>query len=142
MPPFSIVYTFHGYVLQIQADELPAQTFDTLSSALCSNIALLFDDPASSDVVLTAGDTTVHAHKTILAAQSPTFRAMFQASTVDALSASCLSCVVACRLLGMPAVGHAGCWACQLLWHVNPCVIHHSRHTQMVLVEDTACASH
>lgn len=87
---------------------LPAQTCDTLSSALCSNIALLFDDPATSDVVLTAGDTTVHAHKTILAAQSPTFRAMFQVSTVYALSASCLSCIVAFKLLGMPSVVEFG----------------------------------
>lgn len=89
----------------------PAQVCNALSSALCCNIALLFDDPASSDVALTAGDTTVHAHKTVLAAQSPTFRAMFQVSTVHAGLVSCSSCIIAlcswpCRALFRVACHH------------------------------------
>lgn len=59
-----------------------AQRQDTqsLKHTVCSGIATLFDDAASSDIAIKARDTTVHAHKIILAAQSPYFRAMFQVS--------------------------------------------------------------
>lgn len=54
------------------------QAGDAVHSALCTNIAALFDNPVSSDVAIKAGNTTVHAHKLILAAQSPALQAMFQ----------------------------------------------------------------
>lgn len=70
-------------MLQLQVDVPAAQIRNTFNSALCCNIALLFDDPVSSDIAIKAGDTTIHAHKSILAAQSPTFKAMFQVGTMS-----------------------------------------------------------
>lgn len=58
----------------MQVDLPVAKAGDAFHSALCRNIAALFDDPASSDVAIKAGDTTVHAHKLILAAQSPALK--------------------------------------------------------------------
>ncbi|KAL3161686.1 hypothetical protein ABBQ38_008785 [Trebouxia sp. C0009 RCD-2024] len=55
-----------------------AQLRHTLGSALCNNLRALFDDPITSDVAITAGETTIHAHKLVLAAQSLSFNAMFQ----------------------------------------------------------------
>ena len=53
---------------------------NNLTSAFCHSLANLFDNPLSSDVAIKAGETTVHAHKAILAVQSPTFKAMFEVS--------------------------------------------------------------
>ena len=61
-----------------------AQVHSILSSALCNSTAALFDDPVSSDVVVKAGDATVHAHKVVLAAQSLPFNAMLQVSPMHA----------------------------------------------------------
>ena len=71
--------------LQLQVDPPVAKAGDALHSALCTNIAALFDDPVSSDVEIKAGDTTVHAHKLILIASSPAFKAMFQVSSISAV---------------------------------------------------------
>ena len=68
------------YTVYPQVDVREPRVCDALSSALSSNIAALFDDPVSSDIVIKTGDTTVHAHKLVLAAQSPAFKAMFQVS--------------------------------------------------------------
>ena len=40
----------------------------------------MFGDPASSDIILTTGDTRIYAHKAVLVAQSALFRVMFQVS--------------------------------------------------------------
>ena len=36
-----------------------------------------YNDPALSDVVLTNGETQIHAHKVVLSSHSPSFKAMF-----------------------------------------------------------------
>lgn len=46
--------------------------------ALLRCFASSFDDETTSDIVLKAGETRVHAHKAILSAQSALFKAMFQ----------------------------------------------------------------
>jgi len=47
---------------------------------LAELLSTTYDDETFSDVVLKAGQTRVRAHKHILAAQSPSFMAMFQVS--------------------------------------------------------------
>lgn len=107
--PFGMSSTpSYAYLLQMQAPMFPAQVCETLSSALSCNIALLFDDPASSDVAIKAGDTTVHAHKTILAAQSPTFRAMFQ--VIRAYVSLCRSCKLLVMYSCLYVAGLAKCF--------------------------------
>lgn len=63
-------------IMQARMATAPSQNI--MQSALCNNIVLYFENQVSSDVIVKAGYTTVHAHKLILAAQSPFFRAMFQ----------------------------------------------------------------
>lgn len=43
-----------------------------------SLFAPYFDDPSSSDIVVKAGETRLHAHKIVLTAHSALFKAMFQ----------------------------------------------------------------
>ena len=42
--------------------------------------ASLYDDTGSSDVIMKAGNVQIRAHRTVLAAHSPSFRAMFTVS--------------------------------------------------------------
>jgi hypothetical protein len=37
-----------------------------------------FDDSSTSDIVVMAGEAKIHAHKIVLSAHSPLFKAMFQ----------------------------------------------------------------
>lgn len=46
---------------------------------------MAFNNPDSSDIAVQAEDTTIHAHKDILAAQSPYLEAMVQVSTKQRL---------------------------------------------------------
>lgn len=119
---------------------LPAQNSDTLRSALACNIATLLEDSASSDVVIRAGNTTVHAHKTILAAQLPTFRAMFQASTVHANPASFLSCILAHVFLDTPPALLG--MACQLLRHSDITGMHSLQRLCLVQARKHFCMNH
>lgn len=47
-------------------------------------LASLYNEEALSDIVVKAGSTTMHAHRAVLAAHSPSMRAMFQATVADA----------------------------------------------------------
>ncbi len=54
-----------------------------------------YNDTSLSDVILKAGDCRVHAHKVIVAAQSPSFKAMFQVqlwSETNCNAVSLLTC--------------------------------------------------
>ena len=46
-----------------------------------SLFAPYFDDPSTSDIVVKAGETKVHAHKIVLTAHSAFLKAMFQVFT-------------------------------------------------------------
>lgn len=45
---------------------------------IASLFAPYFDDSSTSDIVVKAGETRIHAHKIVLAAHSTLFKAMFQ----------------------------------------------------------------
>ena len=49
-----------------------------LNCSLSHSFADLYNKALLSDVILKAGDCQVHAHRVILATQSPSFKAMFQ----------------------------------------------------------------
>ncbi|DBA99211.1 TPA: Galactose oxidase, central domain [Trebouxia sp. C0006] len=42
-----------------------------------------FDDSSTSDIVAMAGEAKIHAHKIVLSAHSPLFKAMFQTGTKE-----------------------------------------------------------
>ena len=54
-------------------------SISVLTTALCKGINSIHQDDVLYDITLKAEDTTVHAHKIVLAAQSSCFKAMFQA---------------------------------------------------------------
>ena len=56
----------------------------------------MYDNANLSDVVLKAGETKICAHKVILAAQSPAFKAMFQ---VHYVLLSCLQDILLSQLI-------------------------------------------
>ena len=49
-----------------------------LNTSLQTSFVSFLDDPVTADVILKAGNTELHAHRIILAAQSALFKAMFQ----------------------------------------------------------------
>ena len=51
-----------------------------LNPYLMTCLVPYFDDPATADILVTAGDTRIYAHKILLSAQSAMFKAMFQVS--------------------------------------------------------------
>ena len=72
--------------------------FSTLNQSIFSP---LYNDAAFSDVVIKAGRTGLKAHKAILAAHSPTFKAMFEVTPCSALPASvCLLVLLYSTALG------------------------------------------
>ncbi len=61
-----------------QGNEQHQNPSAVLNCSLNHSFADLYNNTLLSDVTLKAGDCQVHAHKIILAAQSPSFKAMFQ----------------------------------------------------------------
>ena len=55
------------------------------STSIYSGIQSMYDDVATSDTVVQPDAVTLHAHKAILAAQSPFFKGMFQVSPLHCL---------------------------------------------------------
>ena len=66
-------------MLQVQSTMTEAKKHLLRQAKMCKGIALLRKDHGFCDIVIKAGDTEVHAHKVVLAAQSAFFRAMLQA---------------------------------------------------------------
>lgn len=65
-------------MLQEEAKKQNACSRTQSNTSLRTSFNCYFDDPVTGDVVLKAGDTSLHAHKIVLAAQSTLFKAMFQ----------------------------------------------------------------
>ena len=59
-----------------------------------------YNDTSLSDVILKAGDCQVHAHKIILAAQSPSFKAMFQVQLLALITCHAMSTLL-CISIGL-----------------------------------------
>ena len=72
------MYAENDHVIQDGAMEQNARACTQLNTSLLTSLTCCFDDPLTSDVVLKADDTSLHAHKIVLAAQSTLFKAMFQ----------------------------------------------------------------
>jgi len=68
-----------------------------LNRSLSHSFTEHYNDTSLSDVIFKAGDCQVHAHKIILAAQSPSFEAMFQVqlwSVTNCNATSLLTCLL------------------------------------------------
>lgn len=52
----------------------------SLGTTRCNGMRSFYYDAQLSDILVKAGSTEINAHKVVLAAHSPSFRAMFQAS--------------------------------------------------------------
>lgn len=88
--PFDLYLNIHGHISidlskdkDLKADPLyisscPAPEIHTSLSQLSSDFQYLFENDAFSDVMLKCGDVKLSAHKSILAARSPVFKAMFE----------------------------------------------------------------
>ena len=69
-----------------------------------------YNDTSLSDVILKAGACQVHAHKIILAAQSPSFKAMFQVQLLTLITCHAISALLylsICLLRHDSIGGHA-----------------------------------
>lgn len=56
--------------MQEDARKQNASTCMQLNTSLLTSFRACFDDPMTSDVIMNAGDTSLHAHKLVLASQS------------------------------------------------------------------------
>lgn len=65
-------------MLQEDAKKQNACTCTQLNTSLLTSFDSFFNDSVTVNIVLKAGDTSLHAHKIVLAAQSTLFKAMFQ----------------------------------------------------------------
>lgn len=86
--------------MQDDAKEQSAQTCMHLNTSLQTSFVAFLDDPVTADVILKAGKTKLHAHRIVLAAQSPLFKAMFQVKcSMLGLHSSSDACKEACHSL-------------------------------------------
>ena len=65
-------------VCLVQGKDQQTNSLPSLNRSLNHSFIDYYNDASLSDVILKAGDCQVHAHKIILAAQSSSFKAMFQ----------------------------------------------------------------
>lgn len=66
----------------MQVDNRDSSFLDnaSLDTTLCNGMRSLYHDAQLTDISVKAGSTEINAHKVVLAAHSPCFKAMFQAS--------------------------------------------------------------
>ena len=66
--------------MQVTSQTVGEANLTATNLSLCSGINTMLQDEQLCDIVLKAQETSICAHKVVLAAQSAYFKAMFEAS--------------------------------------------------------------
>ncbi len=86
------MFLFQGKDRQINLSPgLNHRSKPSLNRSLNCSFIEHYNDASLSDVILKAGDCHVHAHKIVLAAQSPSFKAMFQVQLLVLIACHAIS---------------------------------------------------